>query len=330
MNITNMINVIKGKADVAVSKVKSIVDNDPRKAATYGLLGTGLATVTYSLATGDAEQISNALGNTANAVSRAASFYAPEIVGNSAFAVDFLNNAVSAVDYHQILEDEGLLKGSGAVLMAGYTEVKNDYSALDSPLKKKVKQGALLAVVAALTAASGCLGSGEVKTPPNVAEVNYEPVETPAVETSTVEPTAEPTEAIDHPYDISKPNVAFGTFESELLDGEVEGYKIESSNENSGGDYAIFNSDKEKILDYEALGSNYDQRLLIDLQPEQYKALTDKYGVIDNLVMETDYENGLVAMRYEGSKGVLEFETDYREGAALGGYMYEMIKTKIQ
>lgn len=43
-----------------------------------------------------------------------------------------------------------------------------------------------------------------------------------------------------------------------------------------------------------------------------------------------DGELYMVAVRYERSKGVLEFETDYRKGAALNGYMYETIITKIQ
>ncbi|MEA1869697.1 MAG: hypothetical protein U9N09_06105 [Euryarchaeota archaeon] len=94
MNITDMVNVIKGKTDAVKSKVKNFIDNDPKKAAAYGLLGAGAASVTYSLASGDAEQITDALGNAAGAVSRTASLYTPEIVGNTGDAYDEKENGV--------------------------------------------------------------------------------------------------------------------------------------------------------------------------------------------------------------------------------------------
>ena len=145
------------------------------------------------------------------------------------------------------------------------------------------------------------------------------PDSTPTAEpTPAVEPTAEPTETIDHPYDISEPHITFGTFESELFDGEVEGYKFQSGDSKG---YNIFSADKERIFEYSELDHRYDQQLVMNLQPEQYSELMDKYGVIDNLVMETDYEKGLVAIRYEGSEGVLEFETEFIKGATIEGYI---------
>lgn len=70
-------------------------------------------------------------------------------------------------------------------------------------------------------------------------------------------------------------------------------------------------------------------------RPEQARALEEQYGSMKSLIMEQvdttdDGELYMVVVRYERSKGVLEFETDYRKGAALNGYMYEMIITKIQ
>ena len=54
-----------------------------------------------------------------------------------------------------------------------------------------------------------------------------------------------------------------------------------------------------------------------ELQPEQARALEEQYGSMKSVVMEqadTDGDGALdtVAVRYVGNKGVLEFETEYR------------------
>jgi len=55
-----------------------------------------------------------------------------------------------------------------------------------------------------------------------------------------------------------------------------------------------------------------------------------KSHIMEQVDTTGDGELYMVVVRYEGSKGILEFETDYRKGAALNGYMHEMIITKIQ
>jgi hypothetical protein len=65
-----------------------------------------------------------------------------------------------------------------------------------------------------------------------------------------------------------------------------------------------------------------------ELQPEQARALEDQYGSAKLVVMEqadTDGDGALdtVAVRYEGSKDVLEFEMDYNAGwRGVSTYIY--------
>jgi hypothetical protein len=109
---------------------------------------------------------------------------------------------------------------------------------------------------------------------------------------------------------ISDPEITFGTFESELFDDKIEGYKFQRED---SGSYDIFSDDKEYIFHHGEFNSNYDKQLVMHLQPEQYSELIDKYGDVDNIVMETDYKEGLVAIRYEGSKGSFTHESDNPE-----------------
>ena len=134
-------------------------ERNPENSLPGALLCAVLAVLAYFVATGDAEQISNALSGAATAVSRSASIYAPEIIGSAGFAADFFKDAAVSVDYQEILKDAGLLAGTGLVLKVAYDEVKNKYKSLDYSDKKKLKQGAALAVIACAILSSGCINS---------------------------------------------------------------------------------------------------------------------------------------------------------------------------
>lgn len=133
--------------------------------------------------------------------------------------------------------------------------------------------------------------------------------------TQTGEPTA--TEKINHPYDINDPNIAYITIDSSenLFGIDIDdGYKFTN---NVNGNYDYFNSDKNMIFQHTE-HPHFD--LYRELQPEQARALEDQYGYPESVVMEqadTDGDGALdkVAVRYEGSKGVLEFEMDIMKNA---------------
>jgi len=293
MNADDMVSVLKGKADTAVNKVKSVIDKDPRKAATYGLLGAGAVTVAHSLITGDAEQISDAFGNAANAISRTLSLYMPEIVEKTVFATDFLGNTVSAIDYQEIVKDSGVLAGSGIVLKSVYDEVKDTYSVLEHSQKRKLKQGISLLLVAGVISASGCLG-GSTSTGTDPVNDPVIPVETDTPDstpdaTPTAEPTQEPTPIetpveSQHLYDIN-PN----TFDYIKIDRndnlfgiEIEGSKVFDS---ISGWETVYNDDKDQIFKRETYTPhNFD--LYSELQPEQARALEAEYGQLVSLKME--------------------------------------------
>ena len=84
----------------------------------------------------------------------------------------------------------------------------------------------------------------------------------------------------------------------------------------------VYDNDEKNLEHSEYL--HFD--LYKELQPEQARALEDQYGYPESVVMEqadTDGDGALdkVAVRYEGSKGVLEFETEFIKGVTLKGYI---------
>lgn len=71
-----------------------------------------------------------------------------------------------------------------------------------------------------------------------------------------------------------------------------------------------------------------------ELQPEQARAIEDQYGYPESVVMEqadTDGDGALdkVAVRYEGSKSVGEFTTDYEEGLGVQYYLSKAVYYKL-
>lgn len=301
-------------------------ERNPGNSLPGALLCAVLAVLAYFVATGDAEQISNALSGAATAVSRSASIYAPEIIGSAGFAADFFKDAAVSVDYHEILKDAGLLAGSGLVLKTAYDQVKNRYTALDDADRKKLKKGVALSAVGVAILSSGCIGPGESSdssytyTPPrDVAEshyapepvaTNYEPVETP-----TVEATPEPAPEAEVSWYDNDPAFEYGTVKPDLFDTEVEGV-INKEGLNSGSNsYDVLSKDGELIFQHSDRDASYDKRLALDLQPDQYRALTSEYGTPRNIIFERYDTTGsgeldTVAIRYEGTKGTLEFEDE--------------------
>ena len=298
MNLTTIVNMPTGGSG-----------QDLKNALLGALLCAVLAVLAYFVATGDAEQISGALSGAATAVSRSASIYASEIVGSAGFAADFFKDAAVSVDYQEILKDAGLLAGAGLVLKVAYDEVKNKYKSFDYSDKKKLKQGAALAAIGVALAGSGCIGPGESSgssyTPPSeVVESHYEPVETPTVE-ATPEPEV-------HWYD-EKPNYNPAVIEADknLFGVDIEGIK---GPEGGTGSYKIFDENEKAIFEHSVSDARYDKQLALDLQPEQYKALTSEYGTPRNIIFEKYDTTGsgeldTVAIRYEGTKGTFTYES---------------------
>ncbi|MCK4808184.1 MAG: hypothetical protein KAS90_01040 [Candidatus Aenigmarchaeota archaeon] len=329
MNANDMVSVLKGTADVAVNKVKSVIDNDPRKAATYGLLGAGAVTVAHSLITGDAEQISDAFSSAGNAISRTVSLYTPEIIEKTVFATDFLGNTVSDVDYQEIVKDSGVLAGSGIVLKSVYDEVKDNYSVLEPSQKRKLKQGISLLLVAGAISASGCLG-GSTST-------GVDPVNDPVIPAEkdtpdhTEKPTAEPT-AIEsqHLYDLNPGYVKIVLEANEnLFDIKIEGSMVDGD---KAGWETIRDDDKNIIFNRETYNPrNFD--LYGELQPGQARALEEQHGSMVSLTMEQiDTDGGgmdKVAVQYVGSKGTWTDTFHFDKRADIEDYIIAHISPEI-
>ncbi len=135
----------------------------------------------------------------------------------------------------------------------------------------------------------------------------------------TAEPTKEPKPTdtpieSQHLYDINSGYVKMELEANENLFGiKIEGSMVD---DDKSGWETIRDDDKNIIFNRETYTPrNFD--LYRELQPEQARALEEQYGYPESVVMEqadTDGDGALdkVAVRYEGSKGVLEFETEYR------------------
>ena len=143
----------------------------------------------------------------------------------------------------------------------------------------------------------------------------------PATETpvhTEVQPT--PTrEQIENWWD-SKPGFEEATVKT-LFGDDLYGIKNEAY---GGASYNIFNIDTGDCILKHSDCPNFDP--YDNLQPEQARALEDRYGSVKSVVMEqadTDGDGALdkVAVKYEGSKGVGEFTTDYDGFDGIGHYL---------
>ena len=311
MNANDMVSVLKGTADVAVNKVKSVIDNDPRKAATYGLLGAVTATVTHSLITGDTDTVHDNMQNAAGAVSRMAYLHLPEAM----MATGILKDAATTVGYQELIKDSGIVMGG----FAGLIGTKDFYRTLDPVSKKILLTGGITALVLFL---SGCVDkSSSNPIPAETDTPDSTPDATPtaeATEEPTVEPIQEPTATATqetHWYD-GRPHYIPTVIKADenLFGIEIEGIKYDK---NDVIGYQMFD-ENENIIFKHSNCLNFD--LYSELQLEQARALEAEYGSMVSITMEqvdTDGNGKLdrVAVRYEGSKGVLEFETDIMKNA---------------
>ncbi len=153
-----------------------------------------------------------------------------------------------------------------------------------------------------------------------------------SVDSPTPHKTAEPTEypkptdtllESQHLYDINPGYLKIVLEANEnLFDMKIEGSTVERD---FSGWESVYDDNENIIFQRETYTPrNFD--LYRELQPEQARALEDEYGYPESVVMEQadTYGDGAldkVAVRYEGSKGVLEFETEYIEGVTLRGYI---------
>ncbi len=317
MNANDIVSVLKGSADVAVNKVKSVIDNDPRKAATYGLLGAVTATVTHSLITGDTDTVHDNMQNAAGAVSRMAYLHLPEAM----MATGILKDAATTVGYQELIKDSGIVMGG----FAGLIGTKDFYRTLDPVSKKVLLTGGITALVLFL---SGCVdrsGSNpipaETDTPDHTEKPTVEPTAKP-----TQEPTAEPTATQEtHWYD-DRPhyNPTVIKADENLFGIEIEGIKYDK---NDVIGYQMFD-ENENIIFKHSNCPNFD--LYGEIWPDQARALEAEYGSMVSLTMEQiDTDGGgmdKVAVQYVGSK-TWTFESAYHAGWGVEDYIYmELIK----
>lgn len=149
----------------------------------------------------------------------------------------------------------------------------------------------------------------------------------------TAEPTQEPTVIAtpvesQHLYDIKPDTFDYIKIDrnDNLFGIEIEGSTVERD---FSGWESVYDDNENRIFQRETYTSrNFD--LYSELQPEQARALEEQYGYPESVVMEqadTDGDGALdkVAVRYEGSKGVLEFEDEYKQGWTVADHLSENI-----
>ncbi len=189
------------------------------------------------------------------------------------------------------------------------------------------------AILTLMILGAGCTDTGGAN--PSTTTYTPPPEEVPVVEeTAATEPIPEPEPVETHWYD-GRSNYVYGVHDTDLY-GTVEGAKnIESI---SDGFYTISYDSKNLILIHQDYTPS-NIALHNELSPDQYKALVSEYGSMRHLTMETidlDQDGAMdkVAVKYVGSDGVLEFETNPMRRADgslanvgvqsyLGEYLYE-------
>ena len=141
-------------------------------------------------------------------------------------------------------------------------------------------------------------------------------------------PTVEPTATVvpeAHWWD-GKPgfhDAEVGTYST--LFGDIDGVKTSSLD---GLVYDIYDTESGQHILTSQEFTSFDPYK--DLQLDQARALEAEYGSAKLVVMEqadTDGYGALdkVAVRYEGNKGTLEFEDDYKQGWTVADYLSENI-----
>jgi len=175
----------------------------------------------------------------------------------------------------------------------------------------------VIIILALLSAGCTDTGGGSVQSPTPDSTPKAEPTEKP----TEIQPTPMQ-EQIDNWWD-DKPgfhDAEVGIYST--LFGDVDGVKTSSLD---GLVYDIYDTETGQHILTSQEYPNFD--LYSELQPEQARALEDQYGSMKSVVMEqadTDGDGALdtVAVRYEGSKGTLEFETEFwTSGTGVDSYI---------
>src|SRR5665648_496973 len=189
---------------------------------------------------------------------------------------------------------------------------------------------AVLLILTILTA--GCISRDSVQTYQQ-ADVPKEVIDTQPAQVVPIEVVPEPVvevapvEVETHWYD-SKPTFNPGIIEANdnLFNQDIEGIINEGARAN-GGIYDVFDENQNLIFQHHEYGAA-DLNLERELPIDQYRALVAEYGAPSLVTMETIDNDpahaGMdeVAVKYVGSKGVLEFETSFWDsGASLSNYI---------
>ena len=214
-----VISVLKGNA----SAIKSKISDHPKAALTGGILFSGLSMLTYSLSTGNVDEIQNAMQTTTNTVSRVGLLHTPEAL----MTLDLIKEAATTVDYKNLISENGLFAGSILSGIGALGSLKMYYDSLDKYSKNKVLVGAFF--IPLLAVGMGCIsqsgGSPEPTTNPTSPNTEYPAqTSTPNIESKPeIIPTSESAEEItdwikDHP------TYHYTEIHSDLFDKDIEMY----------------------------------------------------------------------------------------------------------
>ncbi len=296
-----------------IKTIKDKAEEKPKETIAGLFAGAGLSGITYALLS-DPESVPGAVSNAFSGAMRAGMLYAPEIIGNAQYALDFVGSAMQGAEYHEMIKNSGIAVGSTAFLKVAYDSVKDSYTSLNPAQKRRLGYGVFTMVtVGALLLAEGCIGKEPVPDPVPT------PTETP--DSPTEQPTPEPTQ---NWWD-EKDHTEWGTMQPELFDREVEGV-INSQRIDDIGAYSIFNEGHEVIFKHIEAGAPTINGLPYDLPPGMYTELTEMYGypkeiILERIDLDGDGKLDTTAVKYVGEDGVLEFKKEYHDRWPVSGYL---------
>ena len=146
---------------------------------------------------------------------------------------------------------------------------------------------------------------------------------------TTLEPTPEVTEVPVENWWDTKPDYTPAVISaSENLFGvEIDGIKYDHGD----GWHTIYDENQNQIFE-KSIYTQSNLNLPLEM-PDQYSTLTDQYGAMESVTMETIDNDGIagmdqVAIKYVGDKGeIWEFKNEYHKGWGVEDYIYmELIK----
>ena len=168
---------------------------------------------------------------------------------------------------------------------------------------------------------AGCTDTGGAN--PETPKYTTPPEEVAVVEeTEAKEPVPEP---VDTPWYAYMKNAEVGTY-STMFGKDIYGVKNTAS---SGSSYDIYNLESSESILTLLIHQEWNPSLLrldLELSSDQYRTLIDQYGSMISVTMETidlDQDGAMdkVAVKYVGTDGFGEFETDYDGWDSVGHYI---------